>query len=295
MAHLGDAADILWILIGLAILAAFLIPYLQKRRIVKSRLAAMRLIERKRRSRVITIIHRQETMTLFGFPIYRYIDIEDSEQVLRAIRLTPPEMPLDLVLHTPGGLVLASEQIACALKRHPGKVTVFVPHYAMSGGTLIALAAAEIAMDPDAVLGPIDPQLGTQQGGYYPAASVLSALKEPNPHRDDLTIILGDMAKKAIDQVYNVVYSLIKDKMSEEKARELAKMLSDGHWTHDYPIGFGQLKDMGLPVNDRLLPEIYGLMDLYPQSGLRRPSVEFIPTPYLPPERRPRKGDSEIS
>ena len=293
MLHLGEAADIIWILIGLVILAAFLIPYLQKRRIVGNRLAAIRHIEKKRRSRVITIIHRQETMTLLGFPIYRYIDIEDSEQVLRAIRLTPPEMPLDLVLHTPGGLVLASEQIACALKRHPGKVTVFVPHYAMSGGTLIALAAAEIVMDPDAVLGPIDPQLGTQQGGYYPAASVLSALKEPNPNRDDQTLIMGDMAKKAMDQVYDVVYALIKEKMPEEKARELAKKLSDGHWTHDYPISFGQLKEMGLPVNSPLLPEVYELMDLYPQSGLRRPSVEFIPTPYLPPSRRPRKGDSE--
>ena len=293
MLHLGEAADIIWILIGLVILAAFLIPYLQKRRIVGNRLAAIRFIEKKRRSRVITIIHRQETMTLLGFPIYRYIDIEDSEQVLRAIRLTPREMPLDLVLHTPGGLVLASEQIACALKRHPGKVTVFVPHYAMSGGTLIALAAAEIMMDPDAVLGPIDPQLGTQQGGYYPAASVLSALKEPNPNRDDQTLIMGDMAKKAMDQVYEVVYALIKEKMPEEKARELAKKLSDGHWTHDYPISFGQLKEMGLPVNSQLPPAVYELMDLYPQSGLRRPSVEFIPTPYLPPSRRPRKGDSE--
>jgi ClpP class serine protease len=293
MLHLGEAADIIWILIGLVILAAFLIPYLQKRRIVGNRLAAIRFIEKKRRSRVITIIHRQETMTLLGFPIYRYIDIEDSEQVLRAIRLTPREMPLDLVLHTPGGLVLASEQIACALKRHPGKVTVFVPHYAMSGGTLIALAAAEIVMDPDAVLGPIDPQLGTQQGGYYPAASVLSALKEPNPNRDDQTLIMGDMAKKAMDQVYDVVYALIKEKMPGEKARELAKKLSDGHWTHDYPISLGQLKEMGLPVNSPLLPEVYELMDLYPQSGLRRPSVEFIPTPYLPPSRRPRKGDSE--
>ena len=293
MLHLGDAADIIWILIGLVILSAFLIPFFQKRRIIGDRLAAIRRIERRRHSRVITIIHRQETMTLLGFPIYRYIDIEDSEQVLRAIRLTPPEMPLDLVLHTPGGLVLASEQIACALKRHPGKVTIFVPHYAMSGGTLIALAAAEIVMDPDAVLGPIDPQLGTQQGGYYPAASVLSALKEPNPNRDDQTLIMGDMARKAMDQVYDVVYSLIKDKMPEEKAQELAKKLSDGHWTHDYPISFGQLKEMGLPVNSPLLPEVYELMDLYPQSGLRRPSVEFIPTPYLPPTRRPRKGDSE--
>ncbi len=55
-------------------------------------------------------------------------------------------MPLDLVLQTPGGLVLASLQIAQAIRDHRGKVTVFVPHYAMSGGTLIALAADEIAM-----------------------------------------------------------------------------------------------------------------------------------------------------
>ena len=291
MSHLGSVAAAIWGLIGIFILAALLLPYWHKRRLVNNRLATIRSIEKKRKSRVITIIHRQETMSLLGFPIYRYIDIEDSEQVLRAIRLTPPEMPLDLILHTPGGLVLASEQIACALKRHPGKVTIFVPHYAMSGGTLIALAANEIIMDHDAVLGPVDPQLGTQQGGYYPAASIISALREPNPNRDDQTLILGDMAKKAVDQVYDVLYSLIKDKMPEDKAQELAKALSDGHWTHDYPISFEELKNMGLSVNDKLPPEVHGLMDLYPQSGQRRPSVEFIPTPYLPPlRRRPKEG-----
>jgi ClpP class serine protease len=293
MSHLGNVAEVIWGVIGIFVLAVLLLPYWHKRRLVNNRLATIRSIERKRKSRVITIIHRQETMTLLGFPIYRYIDIEDSEQVLRAIRLTPPEMPLDLILHTPGGLVLASEQIACALKRHPGKVTIFVPHYAMSGGTLIALAANEIIMDHDAVLGPVDPQLGTQQGGYYPAASIISALREPNPNRDDQTLILGDMAKKAVDQVYDVLYSLIKDKMPEDKAKELAKALSDGHWTHDYPISFEELKNMGLSVNDKLPPEVHGLMELYPQSGQRRPSVEFIPTPYLPPLRRHRKEGSE--
>jgi ClpP class serine protease len=48
--------------------------------------------------------------------------------------------------------VLASRQIAGAIKRHKGKVTAFVPHYAMSGGTLIALAADEIGMCDHAVL-----------------------------------------------------------------------------------------------------------------------------------------------
>lgn len=279
-----NITDILWILI----IISFFIPLMQKRMLLFKRQMIMRSIETKRNSRVISMIHRQEVMSFFGFPIARYIDIEDSEAVLRAIRMTPPEMQIDLLLHTPGGLVLAAEQIACALKRHKGNVTVFIPHYAMSGGSLIAMAADEISMDPNAVLGPVDPQLGGQQG-YYPAASILKALEQPNPNRDDQTLILGDVARKAIDQVYQAVYSLLLEHNTPEKAVELAKMLSEGRWTHDYPIDFEQAKEMGLPVNDRMLMEIYDLMELYQQSGMRRPSVEFIPTPYIPPAP-PGKG-----
>ena len=276
--------DLLWILI----VFSFLIPLIQKRMLLLRRQAAMRSIESNRKSRVISMIHRQETMSFLGIPIARYIDIEDSEAILRAIRLTPNEMPLDIVLHTPGGLVLASEQIAYALKRHKGKVTVLIPHYAMSGGSLIAMAADEIIMDINAVLGPVDPQLGGPQG-YFPAVSILKALEQPNPNRDDQTLILGDIARKAIDQVYQTVYSLLVKHNPPEKAAQIAKMLSEGRWTHDYPIDFEQAKEMGLPVNDMMLKEVYELMELYPQSGLRRPSVEFIPTPYAPPAH-PGKG-----
>lgn len=117
-------------------------------------------LERERASRVIALVHRQETMSLFGFPLMRHIDVNDSEDVLRAIKLIDPDWPIDMIVHTPGGLVLAAGQIAHALKRHRAKMTVFVPHYAMSGGTLIARAAGEIVMDPNAVLGPVDPQIG---------------------------------------------------------------------------------------------------------------------------------------
>src|SRR5947208_14642444 len=85
--------------------------------------------EQRRKTRLITMIHRQETMGFLGFPIARYIDIEDSEQVLRAVRLTPPDMPIDFLLHTPGGLVLAAEEIRRALKPRQGQGTVFVPHH----------------------------------------------------------------------------------------------------------------------------------------------------------------------
>ncbi len=274
---ISDIINIVWLLI----LVTLFIPLLQKRMLAARRFATIQSIERKRHSRMITMIHRQETMFLLGVPIARYIDIEDSEQVLRAIRMTPPEMPIDMVLHTPGGLVLASEQIACALKRHTGKVTVFIPHYAMSGGTLVALAADEIVIDPNGVLGPVDPQLGGPQG-YYPAASILKALEQPNPNRDDHILILGDVSRKAIAQVYDAVYDLLLEQHGPEKAAELAGMLSEGRWTHDYPIDFEQAKEMGLPVNDQMPREIYELMELYPQAGPRRPSVEFIPTPYMP-------------
>jgi len=285
---MGDIVSLLFFLL----LLQALVPFVQRRILEFRRQAAIRALELKRKSRVITMIHRQESVSFLGFTLARYIDIEDSEQVLRAIRMTPPDMPIDLILHTPGGLVLAAEQIACALKRHKGKVTVFVPHYAMSGGTLIALAADEIVMDPNAVLGPVDPQLATGQG-YIPAASVLKALEEPNPNRDDQTLILGDIARKAIRQVYETVYALLRDKLPEEKAQEVARLLSEGHWTHDYPITVEELRAMGLPVSEDMPKEVYELMELYPQAPQRRPGVEFIPVPYAPPARSPRGGEAK--
>ena len=142
-----------------------IVPILQSWRLEVLRIGAIRSLEEKRGSRVIALIHRQESVNVLGIPIVRCIDIADSEDILRAIRLTDKNTPIDLILHTPGGLVLAASQIARAVKRHPAKTTVFVPHYAMSGGSLIALASKEIVMDQNAVLGPIDPQLGD-----FPAA-----------------------------------------------------------------------------------------------------------------------------
>jgi ClpP class serine protease len=277
-------------IIFLFFIAQFFIPLLQKRMLEARRQAAIRAVEQSRKSRLITMIHRQETMSFLGFPIARYIDIEDSEDVLRAIRLTPPDMPIDILLHTPGGLVLAAEQIAFALKRRQGKVTAFVPHYAMSGGTLVALAADEIVMDPNAVLGPVDPQLGTAQSSFA-AASVLKALEQPNPNRDDTTLILGDLAKKALRQVHETVRKLLLEHHSEADAERIASTLADGQWTHDYPLDVEELRELGIKVGTELPKAVFDLMDLYPQTSQRRPGVEFIPIPY--PPRTPEPGKTE--
>lgn len=199
-------------------------------------------IEKERGSRVILMVHRQETMSLLGFPIMRYISINDSEEIIRAIHMTDPDVPIDLILHTPGWLVLASYQIAHAIKKHNGKVTVFVPHYAMSGGTLIALAADEIVMGEHAVLGPVDPQIGE-----YPAASLIKLVRsKPLSDIDDKTLILADVGEKAMAQLKKQVLSLLEGRYGEKKAEELATILSEGRWTHDYPITYEEARSLGL-------------------------------------------------
>ena len=263
--------DILWLFFIISTLQ----PVIKQRYLEASRQRLIAKIERKRGSRVILLVHREETMSLLGFPITRYIDINDSEQVLRAIHMTDPEVPLDLILHTPGGLVLAATQIARAINKHKGKVTVFVPHYAMSGGTLIALAANQIIMSNHAVLGPVDPQLG-----QYPAASILKVIKsKPIGEIEDETLILADQSEKAIFQLRQSVKALLEPKMGQEQAGELSRILTEGTWTHDYPITFEVAEELKLPVGTEIPEEVMQLMELYPQPVRRQSSVEYLSKP----------------
>ena len=278
-----DFGQIFWVFFVLSALQ----PVIKQRLLENSRQRLLARLERQRKSRVILLVHRQETMSLLGFPLMRYIDINDSEDVIRACVMTDPEVPLDLVLHTPGGLVLAATQIARAIRERKGKVTVFVPHYAMSGGTLIALAADEIVMSSHAVLGPVDPQLG-----QFPAASLLKAVsRKPVAEVDDQTLILADVAEKALVQVRESARELLTRSQTSEKANELSELLSTGTWTHDFPITLDVARRLGLKVSSEMPAEILQLMSLYPQPVRRQPSVEYIPAPrHADRSTRPQNG-----
>jgi ClpP class serine protease len=265
-------ADIFWIFFMLSALQ----PVLRQRMLDAMRMRRIAQLERQRNSRVILLVHRQETMRLLGFPIARYIDVNDSEEVLRAIQMTDDDMPLDIILHTPGGLVLAALQIARALRGHKGKVTAFVPHYAMSGGTLIALAADEIVMCRHSVLGPIDPQLGES-----PAASVLKVVEQkPISEIDDKTLIFADVGRKAIGQLKSAAGKLLDRHLPAEKAESLAEKLSSGAWTHDYPITPDEARELGLPVSTEMPDRVLEMMALYPQPVRSQSGgVEYLPIP----------------
>lgn len=275
--------DLFWIFIVLSALQ----PVLKQRILDAMRVRKIARIERLRGSRVITLVYRQETMRFLGFPIMRYIDVQDSEEVLRAIHMTDPEVPLDLVLHTPGGLVLATIQIARAVRDRKSKVTVFVPHYAMSGGTLIALAADEIVMCPHSVLGPIDPQLG-----QFPAASLLKVVEQkPIAEIDDNTLVMADVGRKAIEQVKNSARELLEHRLPHDAAERIAETLATGRWTHDYPISAEEAAKLGLPVSLAMPDEVVELMSLYPQPVRHSGGgVEYLPVPH--PRPTPGSRDS---
>lgn len=260
--------EILYVLFALA---AFQ-PVAKRLYLNATRKKQIEKIEEQRQSRVIMLIHRQETMSLIGFPIVKYIDINDSEEVLRALQMTDPETPIDLVLHTPGGLVLASTQIARAIHKRNGKVRAIVPHYAMSGGTLIAMACDEVIMSPHAVLGPVDPQLGK-----YPAASLLKVVRDkPVAEIDDETLVLADQAQKAIDQLKATVQELLGDKFDSQTVDQLSSLVTEGTWTHDHPITIDDLRSVDYPATDEMPREFLELMSLYPQPTKQTPTVEYV-------------------
>jgi ClpP class serine protease len=154
----------------------------------------------------------------------------------------------------------------------------------MSGGTLIALAADEIVMDENAVLGPIDPQIGE-----LPAASLLSVVEQKGAdHIDDQTLVLVDVARKALAQMQLTVERILSKHLAPDRAKAMAELLTSGRWTHDYPIGVDEARQLGLSVSAGVPDEVYDLMSLFPQATQRRPSVQFVPMPY--PGQRQRKG-----
>jgi ClpP class serine protease len=263
-----DFSSLIWILIA----AMALQPLLTGRWFSLKRAQAIRAIEKAHGSRVITMIHRQEKRSLFGYNLSRHIDLEDAQTIIAAIKETPSEMPIDIVLHTPGGLVLAAMQIARAVEAHPAKVTVYVPVYAMSGGTLIALAADEIVLGEFSVLGPIDPQIAG-----LPAASIIRARdSKPVEHVFDLTLVLADVSEKALAQVKRGAVELLTPRLDQAAAEALASKLAGGHWTHDYALIADEARQLGLPVKVGMPREVLELMKLYPQP-VQRSGVEFLP------------------
>ncbi len=115
---------------------------------------------------------------------------------------------LDLILHSPGGYVAATESLIHYLRqKFKHDIRVFVPQLAMSGGTILALAGKEIWMGSHSNLGPIDPQFGNR-----PAVTMIDEFKrayqEIKKDKDKLDVwkpILSQIAPTALSQAQDAI------------------------------------------------------------------------------------------
>ncbi|MFQ5908242.1 MAG: hypothetical protein ACE5JE_05395 [Thermoplasmata archaeon] len=235
--------------------------------VIKRRAKIVDALQADRGSQVITLIHRQELWDVEKKE--GYITMEDSEAVLAAIRGAGPDTPIDLIVHTPGGLALAAELIAMALKHHEAHTTVMVPFYAMSGGSMVAVAADEILMGRESILGPLDPQI---QG--HSAGSLLRLLRrKPVEAISDDKLLQAEHALRSLDQTKEFVKWLLEDKMAKDKREALAVFLTGGYISHETPIVPEVLRSYGLPVRDGLPPRVYELFRTFIFGACERPGA----------------------
>jgi len=240
-----------------------------------------RKFEKESGGTIVKLVHSSASslLDMFKLPM---ISLDDSYKLMQAMKDIPNSRPIHLILHTPGGMVIAAEQIARAIKRRKGEVHAYIPQYAMSGGTLVALACDTIHMGDNALMGPLDPQLMVGLFDQYPCASLVKALKVKNDNREDRTLIYGDVAEKAIEQMKITVTEILSDKYGDEKARELAWILCNGNWTHDYGINLVRAKELGLVVDDDMPERILKIADTFPCVS----SVQY---------RKPKKDGNDNS
>jgi ClpP class serine protease len=258
-----STTDLLIILGVMLILYMLIYPQWQVSVARRRRLSRIREMERKWGTRILTMIHRKEAISMLGIPVYQFIDVEDAQEVLRGIR-EAKDKPIDLIIHTPGGQLHASMQIARALKNHSARTRVFVPHYSMSGGTIIALAANEIIMDKDASLGPVDPQVGDILRGVFPAPSWMHVARKKGLEADDTTLMMSDISEKALKFTRGMVNELLEGKFDDkEKQEQVVEKLTGGEMIHSEMISAADAQALGLPVSTQLPPEIHEFMKYY--------------------------------
>ncbi len=227
-------------------------------------------MEQARGSRVVCIIHQAGMES-------SSVDTITAEDVLTALQSTPSDKPLDIILHTPGGYSYQAHQIALAVKAHTSRKTVFVPYFAMSGGTIISLAADEIVLAPHAVLGPIDAQFPVfHLRRMMPSRAVLDLMAaKPGSRIHDELVELGIECKRSVPQDHKGAVELMKGTYSPAAADRIVHTLNDGSLTHGFPVTVSHARKLGLNVSENIPQEAIDIVRAYRRGRWGKRSVVF--------------------
>lgn len=224
---------------------------------------------------------------------------EDKNGFMMAIHKLPRGRGLDLILHTQGGSIAATESLVAYLhKMFSRDIRAIIPQLAMSAGTMIACSCSSILMSSKhSNLGPIDPHFGGMpaQGVIEEFKRACREVKDPAKIPIWQTIISQyeptflSRCENAVqwsnkfvrDQLYTNMFH--GEKAGKAKAQAIVKHLTDyaGNKTHERHIGFDELKKIGLKVialedDDALQDLVLTVHHCYMHALTNTPSFKII-------------------
>lgn len=194
---------------------------------------------------------------------YAGIDDKDVVQALATINSLDKNEPIDVILHTHGGFVSPTMQIAEVLV-HRRRTATFVPIFAHSGGTMVALATQKIHMARGAALGPLDIQI---RGPSF-SGSARHIIEIAEKLGDDADIELQVAAKEAKLTLENhaknvcAVMNRAHKGLFGWRGCELANTLTKGDMQHSEAINFAMAKRLHMRVARDIPKAVYALISV---------------------------------
>jgi len=205
-------------------------------------LVKAQLIKLKRATKHHQLLIKHDPMGFFGQMISQ-VDIQKIEKAMVKFK----GKPFDLIIQTPGGCLFSTMMISRMIKNYPGKIRAFIPSFAMSGGTVLALSCDEIYLGDSACLGPVDPQLG----GLFSHGSANSwdhVVKMKGKKAEDKTIAYSLLGKQATKTVREYLDEIITLPMDTKDKKKFIDSITSGKVEHSYPLNARSLQASGLPV-----------------------------------------------
>jgi hypothetical protein len=166
---------------------------------------------------------------------------------------------IDLIINTTGGSLLPAQVIISSMLKHKGIITAHIPYFAMSAGTLIALAAHKINLGKNGWMGQVDPQL---YGGYLPAATIkkyLTYTQGRSGFFTDVMMFFDSIGSVAFGNINDIMREIHSKRFPQVTWQMIEKVFIHGTNAHDYPLTFEKVAFVST-INDGVSKEI---MDIF--------------------------------
>lgn len=191
------------------------------------------------------------------------IDINDYKSFLKWYKQCSRNKNLDIILNTNGGDAFSSDIVWNCLMNHQGRINVYIPRYAMSAGSFLALCGNTIYMNYYACMGPIDPILCFEHDDYsYMDIKKLIDEKGTDEVKDEYLLGLFSGKKIYDDGIENCTEIIHKKHEYVKNKSQLINAFASGqNYHHDKIFNTEFLKRLGLKINLNFPPQIQHIFD----------------------------------